>query len=232
MQLLDEPTAHLDLRHRLRVQALVRELAREGRSALVVSHDLALGARGGDRMRSCAAGSCSRWGRRSVLTPTGGAPFEIEAESLAGSDGTPRSILPPGVADVSGRAPTLQAKRAARRGGDGGPRAMPAPCPQARKEVVAEPTIAGVRAREILDSRGNPTVEAEVVLERSDRGRGGALGSLDRRARSPRAARRRPSAIWWQRCPARRREREQRARDGRRRASARTPSIRSRSIRR
>jgi len=37
-------------------------------------------------------------------------------------------------------------------------------------ETIALPTIEGVRAREILDSRGNPTVETEVVL------RGGFVG--------------------------------------------------------
>ncbi|MGD8322323.1 MAG: phosphopyruvate hydratase, partial [Gemmatimonadota bacterium] len=31
--------------------------------------------------------------------------------------------------------------------------------------------IVGVRGREILDSRGNPTVEAEVILETGARGR-------------------------------------------------------------
>ena len=58
--------------------------------------------------------------------------------------------------------------------------------------------IADIHAREILDSRGNPTVEVEVTLdERRDRPRGGAVGRLDRRARGGRAARRR-SALWRQ----------------------------------
>ena len=39
--LLDEPTAHLDLAHRALVLGCLRELAREGRAVLVVSHDLA-----------------------------------------------------------------------------------------------------------------------------------------------------------------------------------------------
>ena len=41
MLLLDEPTAHLDLAHRALVLGCLRELAREGRAVLVVSHDLA-----------------------------------------------------------------------------------------------------------------------------------------------------------------------------------------------
>ena len=41
-----------------------------------------------------------------------------------------------------------------------------------------ETTITNIRAREIIDSRGNPTVEVDVVLE------GGAIG----RASVPRGA--------------------------------------------
>jgi iron complex transport system ATP-binding protein len=39
--LLDEPTAHLDLAHRALVLGCLRDLAREGRAVLAVSHDLA-----------------------------------------------------------------------------------------------------------------------------------------------------------------------------------------------
>jgi iron complex transport system ATP-binding protein len=39
--LLDEPTAHLDLAHRALVLGCLRELVREGRAVLAVSHDLA-----------------------------------------------------------------------------------------------------------------------------------------------------------------------------------------------
>ena len=49
--------------------------------------------------------------------------------------------------------------------------------------------IIDVIAREILDSRGNPTVEAEVFLETGVFGHcRGSLGSLDRLARSSGAA--------------------------------------------
>ena len=60
--------------------------------------------------------------------------------------------------------------------------------------------IADIHAREIFDSRGNPTVEVEVTLDDGHgRPRGGALGCIDRRARSDREARRRPS-LWRARC--------------------------------
>ena len=43
--------------------------------------------------------------------------------------------------------------------------------------------IAAIVGREILDSRGNPTVEVDVVLEDGTFGRAArALGRLDRRA--------------------------------------------------
>ncbi len=87
--LLDEPTAHLDLRHRLQVLARVREFAREGGAALVVSHDLGLAARTCDRVallrdgRLCAAGPPTE-----VLTPAAlRAVFGVEAEVLAARDG-------------------------------------------------------------------------------------------------------------------------------------------------
>ena len=56
--------------------------------------------------------------------------------------------------------------------------------------------IAGVTGREILDSRGNPTVEVEVVLDDGDaRPGGGAVRGLHRRARGGRTARRRQEAL-------------------------------------
>ena len=52
--------------------------------------------------------------------------------------------------------------------------------------------IADVHARQILDSRGNPTVEVDVALESGALGRAAVpVGRLDRRARGGRAARRR-----------------------------------------
>jgi iron complex transport system ATP-binding protein len=87
--LLDEPTAHLDLRHRVRVAGLVRELVREGRSALVVSHDLGLAARSGDRVALLRGGELYALGApREVLTPQNlRATFDVEAEILTSADG-------------------------------------------------------------------------------------------------------------------------------------------------
>lgn len=46
--LLDEPTSALDLRHQISVMAILRQLASEGRTVIVVLHDLNLAARWAD----------------------------------------------------------------------------------------------------------------------------------------------------------------------------------------
>ena len=93
--LLDEPTAHLDLRHRLQVLELVRELAGAGRSALVVSHDLSLAARSCDRLALLAAGRVLRVGPPAEVLSSEAVheAFGIEADVVAGPDGTPL-VLP------------------------------------------------------------------------------------------------------------------------------------------
>ena len=89
--LLDEPTAFLDLRHRLEVLTVVRELAAAGTSALVVSHDLGVAARFCDRLVLLGDGRILANGPpRAVLTPDLlRAAFGIEAELGFASDGVP-----------------------------------------------------------------------------------------------------------------------------------------------
>jgi iron complex transport system ATP-binding protein len=93
--LLDEPTAHLDLRHRLQVLELVRELAAAGRSALVVSHDLSLAARSCDRLALLAAGRVLAVGPPAAILSSESVreTFGIDADVVAGPDGTPL-VLP------------------------------------------------------------------------------------------------------------------------------------------
>lgn len=100
--LLDEPTAFLDLEHRLRVLGLVRELAAGGRGALLVSHDLGLAPRFCDRMAVLAGGRVLAEGRPDQVLEAAvlRAGFGIEAELLAASDGSPvvvprRPVAPP-----------------------------------------------------------------------------------------------------------------------------------------
>jgi iron complex transport system ATP-binding protein len=89
--LLDEPTAHLDLRHRMQVLSLVREFTAAGRTALVVSHDLSLAARSCDRIALLEGGGVLAVGAPgSVLTPGNlQRAFGIDADILTGPDGAP-----------------------------------------------------------------------------------------------------------------------------------------------
>ena len=91
LMLLDEPTAFLDLRHRVEVLAVVRQLASEGRSALVVSHDLNLAARVCDRLEVLSAGRRVAGGPPAeVLTPALLAEaYGIEADVVRGPGGFP-----------------------------------------------------------------------------------------------------------------------------------------------
>ena len=89
--LLDEPTAHLDLRHRIELLDRVRSFVARGRSALVVSHDLDLAARTCDRLALLSAGTLVAQGRpRDVIDEqTLHEVFGIHATVVTGPDGAP-----------------------------------------------------------------------------------------------------------------------------------------------
>jgi len=89
--LLDEPTAHLDLRHRIQVLSLVRRFAAAGRSALVVSHDLSLAARSCDRIGLLAHGALLDIGSPAEVLTAGNLQhaFGIAADIVNGPDGAP-----------------------------------------------------------------------------------------------------------------------------------------------
>jgi iron complex transport system ATP-binding protein len=68
--LLDEATAHLDLRHQLATLRLVRKLARSGLLVVAALHDLNLAAQHADRLALLAAGELLACGSPAqVLTP-------------------------------------------------------------------------------------------------------------------------------------------------------------------
>ncbi|UCE87868.1 MAG: ABC transporter ATP-binding protein [Deltaproteobacteria bacterium] len=89
--LFDEPTAFLDLRHRVDVLGIVRDSVRAGRSALVVSHDLGLAARMCDRLAMLHEGRVVAAGTPAdVLTPDRlRRVFGIEADVVPAPDGSP-----------------------------------------------------------------------------------------------------------------------------------------------
>ena len=68
--LLDEPTSHLDLAHQIEVLTLLRRLADEGRTVVVVLHDLQLAARHADRLIAMVDGRIAAQGTPvDVITP-------------------------------------------------------------------------------------------------------------------------------------------------------------------
>ena len=87
--LLDEPTAFLDLKHRVEVLREIRAFARSGRAALIVSHDLSLAARSCDRIVLLAPGRIAAVGRPvDVLTQENlRLAFDIETLTFPGPDG-------------------------------------------------------------------------------------------------------------------------------------------------
>jgi iron complex transport system ATP-binding protein len=89
--LLDEPTAHLDLAHRMTVLGLVQEFARGDRSVLVVSHDLSLSARACNHLALLADGKVLASGPPlEVLTPGNLLnAFGIAADIVHAPDGSP-----------------------------------------------------------------------------------------------------------------------------------------------
>ena len=87
--LLDEPTAHLDVRHQLDLMGRLAALGREGRTVVAAVHDLELAARFADRMWVLSGGTVAADGPPAdVLTP--GLlrdAFGVEAEVTAEPDG-------------------------------------------------------------------------------------------------------------------------------------------------
>ncbi|KPV50312.1 hypothetical protein SE17_27660, partial [Kouleothrix aurantiaca] len=79
--LLDEATAHLDLKHQVGVLGLVRQLARDGMIVIAALHDLNLAAVYADRLALLRGGELLALGSPAqVLTPAWlRAAFDVEA---------------------------------------------------------------------------------------------------------------------------------------------------------
>jgi len=87
--LLDEPTAFLDLKHRVEVLREVRAFTASGGAALVVSHDLSLAARSCDRVVLLGDGQLVAAGPPSEVVTAENLreAFDIEAQIFEGPDG-------------------------------------------------------------------------------------------------------------------------------------------------
>jgi iron complex transport system ATP-binding protein len=98
--LLDEPTSHLDLRHRVDVLHCVRDFAARGGSALIVSHDLTLAARNCDRLALLAGGRLLALGppQEVVSAALLERAYGIQVEVVRAEDGTPIAIPRAGAA--------------------------------------------------------------------------------------------------------------------------------------
>ncbi len=103
--LLDEPTAHLDVRHQLDLLARVRALADDGRTVVAALHDLELAARFADRLWVLADGRLAADGPPAdVLTPALlRRAFGVDAEVEPEPDGLRVRYLRP-VGQAEGRA--------------------------------------------------------------------------------------------------------------------------------
>jgi iron complex transport system ATP-binding protein len=97
--LLDEPTAHLDLKYQLEILGLVRELARDGLAVVLTLHDLNQAAHCADRAALLAAGRLQAAGDpAAVLSPAViQAAYGVPVLSIAHPlGGPPLLALPPG----------------------------------------------------------------------------------------------------------------------------------------
>jgi iron complex transport system ATP-binding protein len=92
---MDEPTAHLDLKHQANILGLIRDLAHRDRYAVAIAlHDLNLAAQYADRVALLAGGALEALG----------SPSEVLTESrLSATYGIPVAIFP----HPSGGAPII-----------------------------------------------------------------------------------------------------------------------------
>jgi iron complex transport system ATP-binding protein len=89
--LLDEPTAALDLKHQERVMRLIRQLGAEGRTVVVVIHDLSLAAAYADRMALIVEGRLEAVGAPSEVVTADriSETYGVEVDLLHTPDGRP-----------------------------------------------------------------------------------------------------------------------------------------------
>ena len=89
--LLDEPTAALDLHHQERVMRLIRQLGAEGKTVVVVIHDLSLAAAYADRIALIVEGRLDALGTPSAVVTAEriSTLYRVEVDLLHTPDGRP-----------------------------------------------------------------------------------------------------------------------------------------------
>lgn len=93
--LLDEPTSALDLHHQVTVMSLARDLAAEGRTVIVVLHDLNLAARWADRVIVLDRGAAYAQGApaTALTAPVIASVYGVSARVESCSRGRPNIII-------------------------------------------------------------------------------------------------------------------------------------------
>ena len=93
--LLDEPTAALDLHHQERVMGLIRQLGRDGKSVVVVVHDLNLAAAYADRVALIVQGRIDATGSPTdvITTERISEVYRVDVDVLSDNDGR-RIVVP------------------------------------------------------------------------------------------------------------------------------------------
>ena len=100
---LDEPTSYLDIRHKLELLTLIKQLVRERRTAVILSlHELELAERISDRLLCIRDGKIDRAGTPEEIFTDDyiSALYGIEAGSFSALYGVPELSAPAGVPEV------------------------------------------------------------------------------------------------------------------------------------
>ncbi len=90
--LLDEPTSHLDLNHRLQVLDVVRSLTNEGLAVLAVFHDLDMAARYSDRLAVVVGGGLAEQGTPGEVLTRGSLRRVFGVAAVIGTDPVTGSV--------------------------------------------------------------------------------------------------------------------------------------------
>lgn len=156
--LLDEPTSHLDLNHRLQVLDVVRCLADEGMAVLAVFHDLDMAARYSDRLAVVSAGKLSDAGSPEAVLTAGTLADVFGVRAVIGTDVVTGAVQILPVVRTEERA-TPRGVRVLVISGSGSGAAV-----MRRLAIAGFEVHAGALARGDTDEQVAASLDADVVL--------------------------------------------------------------------